>query len=427
MQKRREFLKQAGIAGSLLSLAPLSSMATSFTHGSLGLTGIPLSPPSADNDFWAWVQEAYTESPSLINLNNGGVSPQPKTVQEVFEHYNRMCNEAPSYYMWRILDKGRESLRTKLADLAGCNTEEICINRNTTEALGTVVFGINLKKGDEVVLSKYDYPNMMNALKQREKRDGIVLKWVELDMPTENEELIVKKYTEQFTPNTKLVLITHIINWTGQILPVKKIADTAKAKGIEVMVDGAHSFAHLQFRINELNCDYFGSSLHKWLCSPFGSGLLYVRKEKIKNLWPIFPSDNPQSEDIRKFEALGTRSFATEQAISQAIDFHNAIGAKRKEDRLRFLKNYWMEKVKPMKGVKFYTSAKPEFSCALTTIGIEGKDAGELESSLLSKYNIHTTPVKYEKVNGVRITPHVYTKLSDLDRLVNAFKELTNS
>lgn len=222
MQKRREFLKQAGIAGSLLSLAPLSSMATSFTHSSSSLTGIPLSPPSADDDFWAWVQEAYTESPSLINLNNGGVSPQPKTVQEVFEHYNRMCNEAPSYYMWRILDKGRESLRTKLADLAGCHTEEICINRNTTEALGTVVFGLNLKKGDEVVLSKYDYPNMMNALKQREKRDGIVLKWVELDMPTENDEIIVKKYTEQFTPNTKLVLITHIINWTGQILPAKK-------------------------------------------------------------------------------------------------------------------------------------------------------------------------------------------------------------
>jgi selenocysteine lyase/cysteine desulfurase len=427
MQKRREFIKKAGIAGGLIGLAPfsgISNSALSFPHS---LTGIPLSPPLENDDFWAWVQDSYTESPSLINLNNGGVSPQPKSVQEVFEHYNRMCNEAPSYYMWRILDKGRESLRTKLAELAGCSSEEITVNRNTTEALGTVVFGLNLKKGDEVVLSKYDYPNMMNALKQREQRDGIILKWVDLEMPTESDELIVKKYAEQFTANTKLVLITHIINWTGQILPARKIADAAKAKGIEVMVDGAHSFAHLNYKINDLNCDYFGTSLHKWLCAPFGTGLLYVRKEKIKNLWPLFPSDTPQSEDIRKYEALGTRSFATEQAISQAIDFHNAIGAKRKEERLRYLKNYWAEKVKNMKGVKLYTSLKPEYACALTTIGIEGMEAGEIESTLLSKYNIHTTPVKYEKVNGVRITPHVYTKLSDLDRLVKAFSEITKS
>jgi len=427
MHKRRDFIKKAGLAGGLLSLAPLSGISNTTNQHANSLIGIPLAPPLENDDFWAWVQDSYTESPSLINLNNGGVSPQPKSVQEVFEHYNRMCNEAPSYYMWRILDKGRESLRTKLSELAGCSPEEITVNRNTTEALGTVVFGLNLKKGDEVVLSKYDYPNMMNALKQREQRDGIILKWVDLDMPTENDEIIVKKYTEQFTANTKLVLITHIINWTGQILPARKIADAAKAKGIEVMVDGAHSFAHLNYKISDLNCDYFGTSLHKWLCAPFGTGLLYVRKEKIKNLWPLFPSDTPQSDDIRKYEALGTRSFAIEQAISQAIDFHNAIGIKRKEERLRFLKNYWMEKVKPMKGVKFYTSPKPEFSCALCTIGIEGKEAGEIESTLLSKYNIHTTPVKYEKVNGVRITPHVYTKLSDLDRLVKAFGEITKS
>lgn len=427
MHKRRDFIKKAGLAGGLLSLAPLSGISNTSNQHANSLIGIPLTPPLENDDFWAWVQDSYTESPSLINLNNGGVSPQPKSVQEVFEHYNRMCNEAPSYYMWRILDKGRESLRTKLSELAGCSPEEITVNRNTTEALGTVVFGLNLKKGDEVVLSKYDYPNMMNALKQREQRDGIILKWVDLDMPTENDEIIVKKYTEQFTANTKLVLITHIINWTGQILPARKIADVAKAKGIEVMVDGAHSFAHLNYKISDLNCDYFGTSLHKWLCAPFGTGLLYVRKEKIKNLWPLFPSDTPQSDDIRKYEALGTRSFAIEQAISQAIDFHNAIGIKRKEERLRFLKNYWMEKVKTMKGVKFYTSPKPEFSCALCTIGIEGKEAGEIESTLLSKYNIHTTPVKYEKVNGVRITPHVYTKLSDLDRLVKAFGEITKS
>ncbi len=420
MSSRRKFLKQTGLAAGAFSLAPAFAI-PGMHEGAFQHT---LSAPTNEEDFWSWVQESYTESPTLLNLNNGGVSPQPKTVQQVFEHYNKLCNEAPSYYMWRILDKGREALREKLALLAGCSPEEIAINRNTTEALGTVVFGLPLKKGDEVVLSKYDYPNMMNALKQREKRDGIVLKWIDFDFPMEDEDAIVKKYTEQFTSKTKLVLITHMINWTGQLLPVKKIALAARTKGIEVMVDAAHTFAHIPYSINDLSCDYLGTSLHKWLCAPFGTGLLYVRKEKIKSLWPAYPNDTPESDDIRKFEALGTRSFPTEQAIAQAIDFHHTIGTKRKEERLRTLKNYWLEKVATMPRIVRYTSLKPEFSCALATIGIKGMDAGEIEITLLSKYNIHTTPVKYEKINGVRITPHVYTRFSDLDKLIKALKDM---
>jgi selenocysteine lyase/cysteine desulfurase len=214
------------------------------------------------------------------------------------------------------------------------------------------------------------------------------------------------------------------MNWTGQILPVKKIADKARAKGIEVLCDGAHSFAHLEYKIPDLGCDYFGTSLHKWLCAPFGSGMMYIKKEKIQNIWPLFGNDNPQSADIRKFESIGTRSFAIEQAIRNAIEFQLLIGSERKEKRLHFLKNYWTEKVKDMPKVKFYTSLKQEYSCALCTMGIEGMKPNDLENELFNNYKIHTTTVDFEAVHGVRITPHVYTSLRDLDLLVKAIKEI---
>lgn len=379
---------------------------------------------TSDESFWRQIKLAYTISSSILNLNNGGVSPQPKVVQEAVEHYNRFCNNAPSYYMWRELDKGREPLRQKLAQIAGCSPEEIAINRNTSEALETVIFGLRLKKGDEVVLSKYDYPNIMNAWRQRAQRDGIILKWVELDMPMNNEAEIVDRYKAQMTSKTRIVNITHIINWSGQILPVRAIADVFKANGSEVLVDAAHTFAHLDYKISDLNCDYWGTSLHKWLCAPFGSGMLYVRKEKIKNLYPLFAAPNPNEDNIRKFEHLGTRSFAIEQGIVHAADFHLLIGAARKAARLQYLKKYWTDKVKELPKAQWFTDLSPQWSGALATIGIKDLHAHKLESILLNKHKIHTSPIVHEKINGVRITPNVYTLTEDLDRLVEALKHL---
>ncbi len=423
---RRSFLKKLGGATAAISIAPffdplyaeeLKGAVSKISH---------LSPAEAakDEDFWRFIQQSYTVSTGIINLNNGGVSPQPKVVQDAFERFNRLCNEAPSYYMWRVLDKGREPLRDKLAALAGCSSEEIAINRNTTEALETIIFGLRLKAGDEVVLTNYDYPNMINSWKQREKRDGIVLKFIDLDLPMEDEKEIVKTYEKAFTSKTKVVLITHIINWNGQILPARAIADAAHKRGIEVIVDAAHSFAHIDYKISDLDCDYFGTSLHKWLCAPFGTGFIYVKKEKIKNMWTLFSNDDPESDDIRKFEVLGTRSFATEQAIGNAINFHTMIGSKRKEERLRYLKNYWAKKVVKLPKVKLSTSLKPEFSCALTTFSIDGYTPAEVGKHLFGKYKIHTTNINRENVHGVRVTPHVYTTLYDLDRLIKAIEEL---
>jgi selenocysteine lyase/cysteine desulfurase len=327
--------------------------------------------------------------------------------------------------MWRILDQGREPLRNSLAKLAGCDNGEIAIQRNASEALETVIFGLDLKAGDEVVLSKQDYPNTINAWKQRELREGIKLVWVNLELPSEDSDYMTSQYTKAFTHKTKVVQLTHIINWNGQILPVRKIADAAHSRNIDVLVDGAHSFAHFDFTIPELGADYFGTSLHKWLGACIGSGMLYVKKEKIPGLYPLFAAGNARSEDIRKFENLGTRPFFIEQAIGKAIEFHEMIGSKRKEERLLYLKNYWMSRVKEMPKVKLNTSMKPGFGCAIGSILVEGKKPGELENFLLDKYKIHTVGIEWENIHGVRITPNVYTSTKNLDVLVEGITAFT--
>lgn len=373
---------------------------------------------ASDEDFWYYIQQSFTVSPSILNFNNGGVSPAPRTVQDAMKRFYDYSNEAPSYYMWRILDQGRETLRTNLSKLAGCRTDEIAINRNASEGLETIIFGLQLKEGDEVVATKQDYPNVVNAWKQREQRDKIKMVWVNLELPSEDEAYIVKQYVNAFTPRTKAVNITHIINWNGQVIPVRKIADEAHKRGIDVLVDGAHSFAHLDFQIPDLGADYFATSLHKWLYAPIGSGLLYVKRDKISSVYPLFATDIPLKDDIRKFEHLGTRPFFIEQAIGKAIEFHQMIGSERKQKRLHYLKNYWMEKVKEVPGIKLHTSLHPKWGGAIGLVSVEGKKPAELDSYLFNNHRIHTTTIVWENISGVRITPNVYTTAPQLDELV---------
>ena len=429
MTSRRKFLKQSSLA----SLAAFSFPALiKPQHQQLILDATEkikhVSPDEVamDETYWATITDAYSVSPEIINVNNGGVSPQPIMVQDRQNEMNRMSNLAPSYYMWRVLDQGREPLREKLALLANCAADEIAINRNSTEGLETIIYGIDLLAGDEVILTKQDYPNMMNAWKLREKRHGIKLVWLNLELPQETDEYFVDAYVNAVTEKTKVIHVTHIINWNGQILPVKKIADAVRQKNptIKVVVDGAHSFCHFQFSVPDLGGDYFATSLHKWLGAPFGTGMLWVKKENISALWPLFANDKTDSDDIRKFEALGTRSFPAEQAIGYSINFHNAIGSERKEARLRYLKNYWCEKVKDTKGVKLYTSLKPEYSCAIGSFSIDGMEVSKIDSTLFDKYKIHAVGINIENFHHIRVTPNVYTTLYDLDKLVKAIKQM---
>ena len=421
---RREFFRKAGLlsAAGLLTGTPKSSALEPLFRWARQQPDEAL---LTDEDFWYQVQQAFTVSPGLINLNNGGVSPAPRTVQEAMKRYYDYSNESPSYYMWRILDQGREPLRQQLARLAGCSAEEIAMNRNSSEGLETVIFGMTLSAGDEVVASRQDYPNMINAWNQRVIRNGIKMVWVNLELPAEDEDYLVRQYVNAFTPKTKVVHLTHVINWNGQILPVKKIAQEAHRRGIDVIVDGAHSFAHLEFSVRDLEADYFATSLHKWLYAPIGSGMLYVRKEKIAGIYPLFANNSPKSDDIRKFEALGTRPFFIEQAIGKAIEFNEMLGISRKQQRLHYLKNYWMERVRALPGVNLHTSMDPRWGCAIGNMSVTGKTPGELDRFLLEKYKVHTVAIQWENINGIRVTPNVYTTTRQLDQFIEGVRAFT--
>lgn len=429
MTSRRSFFRQSVGAAGALSFASLSAQAAAEDISDALATLQKHAPLNAANDdeLWSRIALAYTVSPTLLNLNNGGVSPQPKIVQDAMDRYYHYSNEAPSHYMWHILDKGREPLRQKLASLAGVEAGELAINRNTTEALGTVTYGLTLVKDDEIVMTKQDYPNMIHAWKQREARDGIKIKWINLTLPVENEEAVLKAFIDATTARTRIWHITHMINWTGQILPVKKLCEEARKRNIISIVDAAHTFAHLDYSIKDFSPDYLGASLHKWLCAPFGTGMLYVRQDNIAGLWPLFPNEKPQSADIRKFETIGTRSFPAEQAIAQAIDFHNAIGSKRKEERLRYLKNYWCEKVVKHARIKLNISLKPEYACALGSFSIDGMEPEAVSIKLMNEHQIHAVAIKWENISGVRVTPHIYTSTRDLDRFVEAVLKIAGS
>ncbi len=429
MKSRRNFLKNAAYSASMGMLIPWQSKkqekySIDFFNEYKDVDARTL---ATDEDFWSYIQQAYTVNANMINLNNGGVAPAPKSVQDAVERYARLSNEAPSYYMWRILDQGREPLRKRLADLAGVSSEEVALHRNATEALENIIFGLQLRAGDEVILCKQDYPNMINSWKQREKRDGIRLVWLDLKLPSEDNAAIVKKYTDAITTKTKIIHLTHIINWMGQIMPAKEIATEAHKRNIEVVLDGAHSFGHIKYNVSELGSDYFGTSLHKWISAPIGTGFMYVKKDKIKRLYPLFGAGEPESDDIRKFENMGTRPFHIEQATGQAIQFHQMIGSERKQKRLHYLKNYWAERAMQIPGVTIGTSLKPEFGCAIGLLQIQGKTPAQVDSYLFDKHKIHTVGIVWENISGVRITPNTYTLPSDLDILVDGIAKLSKT
>ncbi len=424
---RRTFLRRAATLAGAFSASSLFSQlhAKSFSSAAGAVAHLAPAEVAQNEDFWAVIQRAYSVNPEIINLNNGGVSPSPIVVQQAVERYNQLSNEGPSYYMWDILDQGREPLRERLANLAGAQPGEIAIDRNSTEALNTIIYGLPLKAGDEVIGCKQDYPHMIEAYRQRAERDGIVYRQIGFDLPLEDDDAIVRAYQQAITPRTRLIHVTHMINWVGQTMPVQKISDMAHAYGIEVLADGAHSFGLLDFKVPDLHCDYFGTSLHKFLSAPIGTGMMWVRADKIEKLWPLTCAANPHSQDIRKFEDLGTRSLPIEQGIGEAINFHEAIGSRRKQDRVGYLKNYWASRVQQMPKVKLHTSLNLDYSCAICGVSIDGMTPAAFSSALFDRYKIHTVGIVWENISCVRITPHVYTTIPDLDKLVRAIGEIS--
>lgn len=385
----------------------------------------PADSVARDEDFWLNIRHAFTVDRNMINLNNGGVSPSPRVVSDTEKRYLDIENLSPSYYMWNVLDPGIETVRRRLARAFGCDTEEIAITRNASEALEIVQLGMNLKAGDEILTTNQDYPRMITCWKQRERRDGVVLKQISFEVPPPSMDYLVKRFEDNITPKTKVIHLCHITNRTGQIFPVKKICQMARARGIEVVVDGAHAFAQFPFKHEDLDCDYYGTSLHKWVLAPIGTGMLYVRKNKIKNIWPMMPAPEGMDENIRKFEEIGTHPASQRNAITEALNFHESIGPERKAARFRYLRKRWSNQLRQLPGVKILNSEDPEQSCAIGFIQVEGFKSGELAKHLWDKYRIWTVGVGLKgEYDGLRITPNVYTTLEEVDTFTEVMEQI---
>lgn len=426
---RRNFLSLTGkgLGLAALSTPSVASLLRTVAAATKSVSHLTPEQAAMDEDYWSTIQNSFTVTRGLINLNNGGVSPSPRIVTEALVRYIWQQEDATAYTMWQILEPQTETIRTGLAELFGCDREEIAITRNASESLETLLLGFDLKSGDEVLTTTQDYGRMLTTIRQREQREGIKLNLIKIPIPPKDVNEITAAFERAITPRTRLIQIAHMVNITGQITPVKAVCDMARKHNVEVIVDGAHSFAQFDFRQKDLGCDYFGTSLHKWLYAPKGTGLLYVKRDKIAKIWPLFAADEKQKTDIRKFEEVGTHSAAPRLAIGEALLFHQGIGSKRKEARLRYLSRYWMDKLKDTPKIRFNTSFDPNQMCAIANVQVEGLDQGKIGSYLFARHRIFTTPIVHEEFTGLRITPNLYTTLPELDRFCEVMSSIARN
>jgi selenocysteine lyase/cysteine desulfurase len=426
MSNRRSFLKNLSALTAVGIAAPaLSIFAKADPVKFDGLELDQLPPPG--DDMWNWVRMQFSASPSYIYLNNAGLSPSPQLVREAWYRMIEMANEAPSHTLWRILEAGRDNIKKRMGNLLNCSGDELTIVRNATEALSIIVNQLKLNKGDEVVLCKYDYPRMVSVWEQKERDQKIKLNFVDLQFPENDEQKIVDKYVSLFNSNTKVVYLTHLINWTGQVIPAAKIAAEARKKGITVILDPTQSFGQMKVDLSELQCDFAGMSAHKWMHGPIGTGILYVKKERILDI-PSYFSPNPKFEKtMLKFDDHGTRNSTAEFALAHAMDFHDYITLDRKIERLNYLKNYWLDQVKNHPNLHIYTPASAHLSGALVTISLKNIETQVVVNKLLADDNIVVATCNVHDVSGVRISPSIYNNEYELDLLVARLTKLLNN
>ncbi len=427
MLTRRAFLHTTGSAG-----AAALGVTTAFRDDSLARAqsaaaaarGHAPEDAAADERYWREIQQAFTLDRTIINLNNGGCCPSPRVVHEALKRYLDISNQAPVYHMWQILEPNIETVRRRLAAAFGCDAEEMAITRNASEALQIAQLGIPLQAGDEVVTTNQDYGRMLDTWEQRVRRDGIRLKKISFPVPPPSLDVLADRLLDAITPATRVLHFCHITNLTGQIFPVRRICDEARRRGIRTIVDGAHAFAHFPFTVADLGCDFYGTSLHKWLLAPIGTGFLYVRREHIPGLWPLTPAAAARSGDIRKFEEIGTHPAANHNAIAEAMAFHEGIGSERKAARLRYLRDRWARRLAAHPRVTLHTSLDPAHSCAIGTVQIVGVPVARVVERLWARWRIIATPIVHAEYEGARITPNVYTTIEEIDTFAGAMEEI---
>lgn len=423
MHSRRRFLSAAALAS-----LTIENLLAEVQSAAARVEGRPTADVASDRDFWFTIQQAFSGGRGITNLNNGGVSPSPRIVTEALTRYIWQQEDATAYTMWQILEPQSETIRAGLAKVFGCDKEEIAITRNASESLEILLMGIDLKSGDEIVTTTQDYPRMLTTLDQRERREGIKVKKIQIPLVPRSAGEIAEAFEKAVTPRTRLILMSHMVNITGQITPVRAVAEMARSRGIEVIVDGAHSFAQFAFNRDDLQCDYFGTSLHKWLYAPKGTGMLYVKRDRIEKVWPLMAAEKKQTGDIRKFEEIGTHSAAPRLAIGEALLFHHGIGPERKEARLRYLARYWTSQLRKEPRVRFHTPVDDDAqSCAVVTMEVEGIKPSDLAAHLMLRHKIFVTSIKHPEFRGIRVTPNVYTTLPELDRFVEVVARIAKN
>jgi isopenicillin-N epimerase len=420
MLSRRNFLQKSGLAVSALALERARLQAVAGRVAGIAPDGL-----AADETYWREIQEGFTLDRTIINLNNGGCCPSPRVVHEAFKRYLDISNQAPVYHMWQILEPNIETVRRRLAAEFGCDAEELAITRNASEALQIAQLGMDLKAGDEIVTTNQDYGRMLDTWDQRAKRDGLSITRISFPVPPPSQEDLVQRFERAITPRTRVLHFCHITNLTGHIFPVKAICDMARARGIRTIVDGAHAFSHFPFKVADLGCDYYGTSLHKWLLAPIGTGFLYVRRELVPTLWPLTPASASRAADIRKFEEIGTHPAANHNAIAEAVAFNEGIGTERKIARLRYLRDRWATRLRAHPRIRIHTDLAEGRSGAIATVQLVGIPTAKVVEHLWARWRIIATPIVHAEYEGVRVTPNVYTTLEEVDTFATAMEQLT--
>jgi isopenicillin-N epimerase len=381
-----------------------------------------------NEDFWFQVRHAFTVERNFLNFNNGSLCPAPKLVQEAMERHWTITNMHPSMYVDELLIPQIEIVRQELAREFGCSPEELAITRNTSEGLHNVIYGLPLKAGDEVLTTTQDYPSMLGSLRQRERRDGIVLKQFAYPTPPRDPSELTDLFVRNITSRTRAILVSHMTFTTGQMFPLAEICKEARKRGIYSIVDGAHGFAHLDFKRDDIQCDFYATSLHKWLLAPSGTGFLYVRRPLIRDVWALMGAPESLTDNIRKFENVGTQPLAMRTSIGEALAFHRSIGTARKEARLRYLRQRWEDQLRGVPRIVLRNANDPRQACGVGAVSITGVEGPKLTEILEKKYRIHTRArVIPNEFDCIRVTPNLYTAIDEIDRFSAAMREIAKS
>lgn len=420
--KKRQFIKDLLLTGIAMPIG-LNGMAKSFACQ----TDTPPWELAADNAFWDKIRQQYILNPDYINLENGYYNFLPQPLLNQYIEHIKSVNYQGAFYMRNYQWENKQKSVVALAAIAGCAPDELIITRNTTESLDTIIGGIHWQAGDEAIMAEQDYGAMLDMFRLVHERYGVVNKIINIPNHPKDDTEIIELYKNAITSKTKVILVSHMINITGQILPIQKISEMAHQHGVQVIVDGAHAFAHIQFKIADLGCDYYAASLHKWLCVPLGAGILFVKKEHIKNIWPLIADSEKDPNKIRRLNHTGTHPVATDLTIPDAIAYYQMIGPAKKEARLRYLQQYWTSQVNNIPNIILNTPISAARSCAICTVGIKGMQPAVLAERLMKEYKIFTVAIDYANVHGCRITPNLYTSTNELDQLVQALKNLASA